>query len=97
MTEISTGITIDASGRDSSGRAFGTLADEYSGHAGGWGRGETPLPYEEFAAGYHELTANLRAACEGLSSSLDLAGTGQVVMAAINTSTELANSRGLDV
>ncbi|MEV6155769.1 hypothetical protein AB0L53_36060 [Nonomuraea sp. NPDC052129] len=97
MTEISTGITIDASGRASSGRAFGALADEYSGLAGGWGRGETPLPYEEFSVGYHELTAGLRTACEGLSGSLDQAGTGQVAMAAINTSTELANSRGRDV
>ncbi|TDD10401.1 hypothetical protein E1292_07800 [Nonomuraea deserti] len=93
MTEI----TIDAGGRDSAGRAFGALADEYSGHGGGWCRGESPLPYEEFAAGYHEVTAGLRAACEGLSSSLDQAGTGQVAMAAINRGTELANSRGWQV
>ncbi|MEO3798168.1 hypothetical protein ABGB14_48915 [Nonomuraea sp. B10E15] len=97
MSGLSTGITIDAGGRDSAGRAFGTLADEYPGQAGGWGRGESPLPYEEFAAGYQELTAGLRAACEGLSGSLDRAGTGQVTMAATNTSTELANSRGWHV
>ncbi|MEQ4723235.1 hypothetical protein [Nonomuraea sp. B19D2] len=93
MTEITTGITIDAGGRDSSGRAFGALAGEYSEYVNGLGWGdEAPLPYEEFAVGYHELTANLRAACERLAGSLDRAGAGQVAMAAINTSTELANS-----
>ncbi|MEO3804904.1 hypothetical protein [Nonomuraea sp. B1E8] len=89
-----TGITIDADGRDSSGRAMGGLAGEYAAYVKGLRRAdEAPLPYEEFAAGYRELRESLRTSCEQLAASLDHAEAGQIAMAMVNRRTELANGR----
>ncbi|MFC7585555.1 hypothetical protein ACFQYP_18775 [Nonomuraea antimicrobica] len=97
MTERTAGISIDADGRDSSGRAMSRLAGEYTAYVNGLSfADEAPLPYEEFAAGYRELRASLHASCEQLAGSLDRAGAGQIAMAVVNRGTELANGELAD-
>ncbi|WP_326819618.1 hypothetical protein [Streptosporangium sp. NBC_01756] len=97
MTGRTTGITIDADGRDSSGRAMSRLAGEHTAYVNGLSfADEAPLPYEEFAAGYRELRASLHALCEQLADSLDHAGAGQIAMAVVNMETELANGKLTD-
>ncbi|MGN9840075.1 hypothetical protein ACTMTI_18310 [Nonomuraea sp. H19] len=88
-------LVIDAYGRFSSGRCFGTLAHEHADFVAGlrseWGD-ETPLPYEEFAVPYLRLRRHLLDECERLGEDLRRVGDGQVVMAERNVHTEFVNT-----
>jgi hypothetical protein len=88
------GVTIDARGRELSGRDFRRLADEHASVTARLRAGlEAGCGDEEIAGQCAKLVQNLLNGHEEVGSGLGLAGDGQVVMARRNVAAEDADIR----